>query len=78
MYFTPKGRTIHNKGITPDIVVEPPAKAPEPQPTELPKPQSEAEELKKDIQLQRAIEILKASQILGKNREKTRTEAQAR
>jgi len=78
MYFTPKGRTIHNKGITPDIVVEPPAKAPEPQSAELPKPQSEAEELKKDIQLQRAIEILKASQILGKNREKSRTEAQAR
>lgn len=78
MYFTPKGRTIHNKGIAPDIVVEPPAKAPEAQPGELPKPLSEAEELKKDVQLQRAMEILKASQILGKSRQKTRTEAQAR
>ena len=23
-YYTPKGRSIHGKGITPDIVIEPP------------------------------------------------------
>ncbi len=65
-YFTPKGRQIHGKGITPDIIIEPPkeegeAKGPTP-------PPSEAEQLKRDIQLQRAIEILKASRILDKTR----------
>ncbi len=74
MYFTPKGRTIHNKGITPDIVVEPAKPSEASQPGELPKPPSEAEEMKKDVQLQRAVEIIKASRII----EKSRTEAQAR
>ena len=74
MYFTPKGRSIHGKGIAPDIVVEPPARPAETStPGELPKPLSEAEELKKDIQLHRAIEILKASRILEKTRAEART-----
>ncbi len=65
-YFTPKGRSIHGKGITPDIVVEPPkedatAKPPSP-------PLSEAEQQKRDVQLQRALDILKASRILEKTR----------
>ncbi len=64
-YFTPKGRSIHGKGITPDIVVEPP-KTEEGKP--LPPAKNEAEELKRDIQLQRAVDILKASRILEKNR----------
>src|SRR5438552_10777871 len=46
-YFTPKGRSIHGKGITPDIVVELPkdtsGKPPQP-------PLDPAEEMKKDIQ----------------------------
>lgn len=64
-YFTPKGRSIHGKGIAPDITVEPP-KTEEGKP--LPPAKNEAEELKRDIQLQRAVDILKASRILEKNR----------
>lgn len=66
-YFTPKGRSIHGKGITPDIIIEPPkdeatvAKPGAP-------PLSEAELMKRDVQLQRAIEILKASRILDKTK----------
>jgi len=65
-YFTPKGRQIHGKGISPDIVIEPPKE--EPEGKGLTPPPSEAEQLKRDIQLQRAIEILKASRILDKTR----------
>jgi len=66
-YFTPKGRSIHGKGIAPDIVIDPPkdevtaAKPGTP-------PLSEAELMKRDVQLQRAIEILKASRILDKTK----------
>jgi carboxyl-terminal processing protease len=66
-YFTPKGRSIHGKGITPDIVIDPPkdevtaAKPGAP-------PLSEAELMKRDVQLQRAIEILRASRILDKTK----------
>lgn len=88
-YFTPKGKSIHGKGITPDIIVEQPkpkeeeampkalkeeglkdpSKKEEP-PAEKKKkePLSEAEELKQDIQLQRAIEIIKATRIFEKTR----------
>lgn len=68
-YYTPKGRSIHGKGITPDIVVEPP-KADEAKP--LPPPKDEAEERKRDVQLQRALDILKASRILDRNRPEMR------
>jgi len=64
-YFTPKGRSIHGKGIAPDILIELPKEEP-PKPGT--PPLSEAEQLKKDMQLQRAIEILKASQILDKTK----------
>lgn len=69
-YFTPKGRSIHGKGIAPDIVVEPPKVVASAQPNEtkaavLPSPE---EELKKDIQVQRAVDILKAMRILEKSR----------
>ena len=66
-YFTPKGRSIHGKGITPDIVIDPPkdeGSVPRPGTP----PPSEAEMMKKDVQLQRAIEILKASRILDKTK----------
>ena len=57
-YFTPKGRSIHGKGITPDIVVEIP-KDPNP-PRERPLPSADPlEDLKKDVQLQRALDVLK-------------------
>src|SRR5262249_26292294 len=63
-YFTPKGRSIHGKGITPDIVVElpKPAVAAAPAPPEAPLPSSAdtpQEQLKKDVQLQRALDLLK-------------------
>ena len=66
-YFTPKGRSIHGKGITPDIVIEP---AKDEQGAAKPgaPPLSDAEIMKRDVQLQRAIEILKASQILDKTK----------
>ncbi len=65
-YFTPKGRSIHGKGIAPDIVVEPPKEDPAVKPPS--PPLSEAEQQKRDIQLQRALDILKASRILDKTK----------
>jgi carboxyl-terminal processing protease len=57
-YFTPKGRSIHGKGITPDIIVEVPK---EPAGKERPLPSADPlEELKKDVQLQRALDVVKA------------------
>ena len=65
-YFTPKGRSIHGKGITPDIVIDPPKDDTTAKPGA--PPLSEAEQMKRDVQLQRAIEILKASRILDKTK----------
>jgi carboxyl-terminal processing protease len=57
-YFTPKGRSIHGKGITPDVIVEVPK---EPAGKERPLPSSDfMEEIKKDVQLQRALDVVKA------------------
>jgi carboxyl-terminal processing protease len=56
-YFTPKGRSIHGKGITPDVVVEVPK---EPTPKDRPLPSADPiEDMKKDVQLQKAIEVIK-------------------
>jgi carboxyl-terminal processing protease len=66
-YFTPKGRSIHGKGITPDILIEPPKDEVTATKPGAP-PLSEAELMKRDVQLQRAIEILKASRILDKTK----------
>ncbi len=68
-YFTPKGRSIQGKGIAPDIVVEQPK--PDPVLTaekDKAPPLSEAEMMKKDVQLQRAVDLLKGMRILEKNR----------
>jgi carboxyl-terminal processing protease len=65
-YFTPKGRSIHGKGIEPDIIVEPPKEDPVAKPPTA--PLSEAEQVKRDMQLQRALDILKASRILDKTK----------
>jgi carboxyl-terminal processing protease len=83
-YFTPKGRTIHGKGVTPDIIVE----MPKPTPVavgEMPKapaPGAETrpgEDLKRDPQLQRALDLLKAMRILDRSRPATSgPQAQAR
>ena len=63
-YFTPKGRSIHGKGITPDIVVEIP-KEKDP-PKERPLPSADPlEDLKKGVQLQRALDVLKTMKVMG-------------
>src|SRR5215813_455763 len=66
-YYTPKGRSIHGKGITPDIVIEAPKEEPTATKPNTP-PLSDAEQMKRDVQLQRAIEILKATRILDKTK----------
>src|SRR6266850_6320952 len=70
-YYTPNGRTIHGKGITPDIIVEAPkpvaGQTPEAPP---PLPADEQarlmDQLKKDPQMQRALDLLKAMKIMDK------------
>jgi carboxyl-terminal processing protease len=70
-YFTPKGRSIHGKGLSPDIAVEMPKPPPSPA-GEAPKPPPPTtdikEELKRDPQLQRALDLLKAMKIMEKSR----------
>jgi carboxyl-terminal processing protease len=72
-YFTPKGRSIHGKGITPDIIVEVPKPAPAAAGADAPVPtppvsETPQEQLKRDPQLQRALDLLKAMKILDKGR----------
>jgi carboxyl-terminal processing protease len=69
-YYTPKGRSIHGKGITPDIIVEAPKPAPG-QAADQPAPPLDEQarlndQLKKDPQLQRALDLLKAMKIMDK------------
>ena len=91
-YFTPRGRSIHGIGITPDIVVEPVkpevmaqrqreedarrlAAGERPREQRIGDQEGESVEIGKrevadiqrDVQLQRAVEILKATRILEKN-----------
>ncbi len=64
-YFTPKGRSIHGKGITPDIVVEVP-KDKDPAPKERPLPSADPlDDLKKDVQLLRALDVIKTMRVMG-------------
>jgi carboxyl-terminal processing protease len=65
-YFTPKGRSIHGKGITPDIVVEVP-KEPAGSPPRAPS-LDPLEDLKKDVQLQRALDVIKTMRVLEQQR----------
>src|SRR6266404_3114701 len=65
-YFTPKGRSIHGKGITPDIVVEAP-KEPAAKDRPLPSPDP-MEDLKKDTQLQRALDVIKTMRLIEQQR----------
>jgi carboxyl-terminal processing protease len=60
-YFTPKGRSIQGKGISPDVVAEVPKEAAKDRPA--PSPSLDpVEELKKDVQLQKALEVLRTVQ----------------
>jgi len=61
-YFTPKGRSIQGKGITPDVIAEVP-KEPAAKDKPAPSPSLDPlEELKKDVQLQKALEVLRTVQ----------------
>jgi carboxyl-terminal processing protease len=79
-YFTPKGRSIHGKGIAPDIVVDMPKPAPTAageQPPVRPPSADVKEELKRDPQLQRGLDLLKAMKIMEKTRPGTPAGQQA-
>jgi carboxyl-terminal processing protease len=74
-YYTPKGRSIHGKGITPDIIVEA-AKVPAGQ--ERPLPSADPmEDFKKDTQLQRGLDVIKAMRLLEQQRPAEAPRAQA-
>jgi carboxyl-terminal processing protease len=74
-YFTPKGRSIHGKGITPDIVVEIPK---DPATKDRPPSLDPMEELKKDIQVQRALDVIKTMRIIEQQRPAGGSQVQAR
>jgi carboxyl-terminal processing protease len=71
-YFTPKGRSIHGKGIAPDIVVEVPK---DKEATARPPSLDPLEELKRDVQLQRALDVIKTMRVLE---QRTGTQARAK
>src|SRR2546422_1076478 len=76
-YFTPKGRSIHGKGITPDIVVEIPKETTAARDQQQPA-LDPMEELKKDIQVQRALDVIKTMRIIEQQRPGTNPQAQVR
>ena len=76
-YFTPKGRSIHGTGITPDIVVELPKETTPPKERPLPAADP-AEDLKKDVQVQRAVDVIKTMRIIEQQRPVSTPQAQAR
>jgi len=78
-YFTPKGRSIHGKGITPDIVVEIPKETTAARDKDKQQPSLDPmEELKKDVQVQRALDVIKTMRIIEQQRPGTNPQAQVR
>ncbi|MCX8030484.1 MAG: S41 family peptidase [Thermodesulfovibrionales bacterium] len=77
-YYTPNGTMIHNVGITPDIIVkQDPKEHPEVKTKEILKDDKKAEETfssemdeKDDLQLQRAIDVLRTWRIFDKMQKK--------
>jgi carboxyl-terminal processing protease len=71
-YFTPKGRSIHGKGLTPDIIVEMPkpvqtaaAKGEDAEKEKVPVPSvNPVDDLKKDVQVQRALDVIKTMRVI--------------
>src|SRR5439155_131966 len=76
-YFTPEGRWIHGKGITPDIIVEI-RKETTAAVRERPASLDPMEELKKDIQVQRALDVIKTMRIIEQQRPGQNPHAQVR
>jgi carboxyl-terminal processing protease len=73
-YFTPKGRSIHGKGISPDIVVEIPKDTSGKPPVPSLDPM---EELKTDVQFQRALDVIKTMRIIEQKRPEANPRAEA-
>jgi carboxyl-terminal processing protease len=67
-YYTPKGRSIHGKGITPDIVVEQPKEVAAAARDRLQAALDQAEDLRRDVQVQRAIDVIKTMRIIEQQR----------
>jgi carboxyl-terminal processing protease len=70
-YFTPKGRSIHGKGLSPDIIVEMPkpvrtaAAGEDAEKVQVPLPSpNPVDDLKKDAQVQRALDVVKTMRII--------------
>ena len=67
-YYTPKGRSIHGKGITPDIVVEQPKEVAAAARDRIQAALDQAEDLRRDVQVQRAIDVIKTMRIIEQQR----------
>ncbi|MGH7275946.1 MAG: S41 family peptidase [Candidatus Rokuibacteriota bacterium] len=67
-YYTPKGRSIHGKGITPDIIVEITKEQQAAARDRLQAALDPLEELKKDVQVQRAVDVIKTMRIIEQQR----------
>lgn len=78
-YYTPKGRSIHGKGIAPDIVVEIPKEKDRDRAEKPPTPSLDPmEDLKKDVQFQRAVDVIKTMRVIEQQRPTASTQVQAR
>ncbi|MDP2044371.1 MAG: S41 family peptidase [Candidatus Omnitrophota bacterium] len=70
-YFTPSGKVIHGKGVTPDIVIE--EKAESNNKNEELKPVENQFNYKTDLQLMRAVDALKAIKIYKEAKQENRS-----